>query len=408
MAFPVVARAGAGGIPPLRVGLSRAIGGSAEVGVSCDAAFLVIDVNRNKTIAQPQAGDVYDIKSVNSGLDVTRLSGSKTDVVGHYTTPLLFESIDSHGVKIARVGPGGLANSVWHTYAGTITIRILPDAALSAINTVDLEDYLYGVLAPEMGADAPPEALKAQAVASRTFALKNRGHFAADGFDIDDSTRTEQYDGLEGQTPAVQSAVDATRGQVLTYNGELIDAYFCTDCGGVTAVDSDGDHPYLQAVVDAPAPGQPEYAPGSANHDWDLRFTQPELQALLNKDPRTRVSNFVSLSIDGFDASGRITTATISDNNGAMKTVTGPELRSILGYDTMKSTKVTLTVKANGDYVFHGNGWGHGFGMSQVGAIAMASAPYNKDYTDILTHYYVGVKLSTVDELKLADTTATR
>jgi stage II sporulation protein D len=244
-----------------------------------------------------------------------------------------------------------------------------------------------------MGGNAPSDALKAQAIASRTYALGNLGRFEADGFDVDDSTRSQQYQGMDGETPATIEAVDDTRGKVLVYQGKLIDAYFSQDCGGVTAIDESGEHPYFQAVVDSPGDGQPEYAAISAYHDWDCRFSQDELTKLLDKDPRTRVANFTSLTLDSLDASGRIKTATVSDNDGTMKTVSGPELRQILGYDTLKSTRVSLTVKSNGDYVFHGHGWGHGFGMSQVGATAMAGPPYNKSYVDILTHYYVGTRI---------------
>jgi len=335
-----------------------------------------------------------------TGIQLDTLDGKEWQTVGRYPYPLIFASADAHGLKIAKIGSGGLANSIYHRYRGTLTIRKRPDGLLSTINTVGLEQYVYGVIAPEMGGDAPAEALKAQAIASRTYVLENRGRFAADGFDVDDLVHSQNYSGIDGESPSVIAAVDATRGKVLTYNGKLIDAEFSDDCGGVTAVDDSGEHPYFKAVVDSPGDGQPEYAPLSKNHDWDCDFSHDDLTALLNKDPRTRVSNFTSLSLDSLDASGRIKTATVSDNDGTMKTVTGPELREILGYDTLKSTRVNLTVRANGDYVFHGHGWGHGFGMSQVGAIAMAGDPYNKTCEEILAHYYVGTKVVDMGDVK--------
>ena len=93
------------------------------------------------------------------------------------------------------------------------------------------------------------------------------------------------------------------------------------------------------------------------------------------------------------DASGRITTATVAGADGTMKTETGPQLRQILGYDTLRSTLVTLTITADGDYQFDGKGWGHGMGMSQDGAVSMAGAPYRKTFKEILQHYYVGTQL---------------
>ena len=131
----------------------------------------------------------------------------------------------------------GVHAPVWRHYRGTLTVRRDPDNTLRVINTVALEDYLYGVVPAEIGAHVPMEAMKAQAVAARTFALKNRGKFAWDGFDLDDTTRSEGYDGWDGETPGSNAAVDATRGQVLTYHGALIDAPYSTDSGGMTACD---------------------------------------------------------------------------------------------------------------------------------------------------------------------------
>lgn len=389
-------------LAPIKVGLSRVMGGAKSLAISSNAAMLISDAEHDKVIEHSDEDAVYRLTAVSSGIELTRLKGADEETVGSYPYPVSFMCVDSHNLKIAKIGSGGLANSVWHRYRGVLTVRKRPDGLLSTVNTVGLEEYIYGVVGPELGGTSPTEALKAQAIASRTFAVKNLGRFGDIGFDVDDSTRTQQYNGADDETPAVISAVDATRGKVLTYNGALIDAYYSTDCGGITACDTTGDHPYLQAVAESPGDGQPDYGANSQYHDWDCRFTQQQLVSLLNKDNRTRISKFVSLSVDSFDASGRIKSATVADDNGTMKSVTGPQLREILGYDTLKSTKVTLTVKSNGDYVFHGNGWGHGLGMSQVGAIAMASDPYNKSCEDILAHYYVGAKINDIADVKLA------
>ena len=380
-------------LPPIRVGLSRALGGANALAVSSEAAMLISQGDNGKLIVRGGEGSTYRVVPCTSGLQLDALDGKDWQTVGRFPYPIVFACVDTNGLKIGKLGSGGLSTSTLHRYRGTISIRKRPDGLLSTVNTVDVEDYVYGVVAREMGGEAPTEALKAQAVASRTYVLGNRGRFASDGFDVDDSTRSQQYDGVDGETPATIAAVDDTRGKVLTYQGKLIEAEFSSDCGGVTAVDDSGEHPYFQAVVDSPGDGQPDYAATSSYHDWDCHFTEHDLVALLNKDPRTRVANFTSLSLDSMDASGRIKAATVSDNNGTMKTVTGPELRQILGYDTLRSTRVSLTVKANGDYVFHGHGWGHGFGMSQAGAAAMAAPPYNKSYVDILAHYYVGARI---------------
>ena len=207
------------------------------------------------------------------------------------------------------------------------------DNTLRVINTVPLEAYLYGVIPAEIGSDVPLEAMKAQAVAARTYALKNRDKCRVDGFDLDDTTHCEGYLGVNGETALSNAAVDDTRGQVLTYAGQLIDAPYSTDSGGMTACDTNGDCPYLQAVRDAdPRDGQ-DYAGTGKYHTWTQTFTSSQIAQLLARDPRTSVSHFLSLTLDGLDASGRITTATVTGTDGTLKTVTGPQLRQILGYD---------------------------------------------------------------------------
>ena len=199
---------------------------------------------------------------------------------------------------------------------------------------------------------------------------------------------------MDGETAASNAAVDGTRGQVLTYQGQLIDAPYSTDSGGMTACDDSGDCPYLQAVRDADAADGQEYAATGRYHTWTQTFTPAQMAQALARDPRTRVAQFVSLTIDGLDASGRITTATVAGADGTLRTVTGPQLRQILGYDVLRSTRVTLTRTPEGNYRFDGKGWGHGLGMSQDGAVAMAGPPYRKTYLEILKHYYVGVQIA--------------
>ncbi|MGO8670002.1 MAG: SpoIID/LytB domain-containing protein [Capsulimonadaceae bacterium] len=381
----------------LRIGLLQAAGGATSLSITSDDAVVVTGGDDSHPIQRSPAGTIYTVTATRDGIELATGPASNTSTVGRYPFALTFAAADVDGVKVVRAFTADTTIVAWRRYRGTVTIRRQADGTLSAVDNVGLEPYLYGVLGPEMGSTAPLEALKAQAIAARTFAMKNRGRFAANGFDIDDSTRCQQYEGLDAETPATVAAVDATRGMVMTYQGGLIDAYYCTDCGGATAMDATGTRPYLQTVVDSPGPGKPDYSSASPYHDWDCVFPLAQLKTLLNKDARTQVHNFASLTLDSFDASGRIQTATIADEDGTLKTVTGAVLREVLGPDTLRSTRVTLTVKSTGDYVFHGRGWGHGLGMSQVGAVAMAQPPYNKTCQDILLHYYVGVQIGPAD-----------
>lgn len=380
---------------PLRIGLCKYFDHATTLLISSEAAFTIKDAVSGKPLAHGSARTVYRVDASAAGLTLTREELDTPPVTADPNDPVKVSMDDGGYVRIARLDGTSAAplGPKWQTYRGTLTVSGKPDGTLQAVNTVPLEDYLYGVIPAEIGSNVPLEAMKAQAVAARTYALKNRGKFAAEGFDLDDTTRSEGYVGVSGETPLSDAAVDGTRGQVLTYQGQLIDAPYSTDSGGMTACDTNGDCPYLQAVRDAPSADGPDYACDGKYHTWSKTFTQDELAQALAKDPRTQVARFVSLGIDGYDASGRITTATVAGADGTMKTVTGPQLRQILGYDVLRSTKVTLTITATGDYQFDGKGWGHGLGMSQDGAVSMASAPYRKSYKEILQHYYVGTKI---------------
>lgn len=140
------------------------------------------------------------------------------------------------------------------TYRGSLRIGVNPRGTLNVVNRVDLEEYLYGVVPAEMGPkrfDAI-EALKAQAVAARTYALAHRGQFDAEGFDICATAKCQVYGGISVEDPLTQAAVDGTRGLVLAYQGRFADALFVSTCGGATEnvenVFSGGPVPYLVSV----------------------------------------------------------------------------------------------------------------------------------------------------------------
>ena len=278
------------------------------------------------------------------------------------------------------------------SYRGTIVISNA-GGALQAVNIVPVEDYLCGVVGAEIGANAPVEALKAQAIAARTYTLSNLNKLASINCDLDDTTRCQNYAGVIGETDRCCAAVHDTAGQVLIYDGKLVEALYSTDAGGVTACDVTGTRPYFQAVPDSVNGNV--FGIGQPNHDWTLIVNRAELIAALQTNPISSVQTFSSLNIDGYDRSGRITTVTIKAANGESKTVSGPRFREIMGPDKLKSTKATMIDAPDGSFVFKGEGWGHGFGMSQRGAIALASTPNNFTYQQILEKYYVGATIET-------------
>ena len=141
------------------------------------------------------------------------------------------------------------------TYAGSLKLQPNAYGTYSLVNQVPLETYLRGVVPHEIGAAAPPTTVEAQAVLARTYVLRNLRRFAVDNYQICADTQCQVYWGLEGTTPDADRAIAATKGLVLTYNNQLIDALYSSTTGGVTAPFSNvwngPDRPYLRAVVDS-------------------------------------------------------------------------------------------------------------------------------------------------------------
>src|SRR6266700_1129354 len=132
-------------------------------------------------------------------------------------------------------------------YRGRIEVFANPRGALTVVNVIGLEDYVKGVVPNELSPGGFPaiEALKAQAIAARTYALKNRGQFASEGYDLLPTTRSQVYRGLSSEHPLSSRAVDETRGLIATYNGEPINALYTSTCGGRT---EDAENIFNQAV----------------------------------------------------------------------------------------------------------------------------------------------------------------
>jgi stage II sporulation protein D len=236
-----------------------------------------------------------------------------------------------------------------------------------------------------MGAGSPAEALKAQAVAARTFALKNRGKLAKLDADIDDSTANQTYLGFDAERPSVTAAVQSTSGQVLSYKGELIDAMYGTDCGGMTA---DGNLPYLSPVAD------PQCANESA---WTVSIPITDFLENLQSVGGVSIPNGIdSITIAKSDDSGRVGMVTIADSKSEQScTITALQLRIAVGVNKIRSTLFHASIDPTGqNIIFNGHGWGHGLGMCQHGAILLAKN--QASYTDILGHYYKNCELTQI------------
>ena len=272
---------------------------------------------------------------------------------------------------------------------------------LNAINVIDIEDYLRGVVPYEIGKldESKFEALKAQAVAARTYAYKHFGSRVAQGFDVYADTRDQVYKGLHSATELTDKSVRETEGVVMTYNGEFITAYYHSTCGGETegvATWGRPDHPYLKNKPDLRPDGTP-WCRESSYSEWTREFTEDELRDLFQinaKEAKANVPSFSSIKsmhIQDTLKSGRIHTLVIETNNGSF-TAKADKIRWLFkrGGTILPSSFFRIHKNGN-DWILKGKGFGHGVGLCQMGARARAQA--GQSYIQILTHYYPGITL---------------
>lgn len=271
-------------------------------------------------------------------------------------------------------------------YRGALELRHR-GGGLTAVNIVPVDGYLRSVVPEEMPVDWPAEAIKAQSVAARSFALASRGRHASEGYDLCTTMHCQLYTGTAAEKSASDAAIKATRGEVLTYGGKPIEALFHTDSGGMTENSEDvwGSHvPYLRAAKDTPAKTMP----------WTKTISRADLGRKLAAKGHT-IGRVRSLALSPLaigraakdrTASGRVKTMTVKGTKGTA-TLSGTTWRSLLG---LKST--LFDAKLAKDMVtFTGYGSGHGLGISQWGAERMAAK--GASYAEILHHYYTGTKL---------------
>ena len=279
------------------------------------------------------------------------------------------KSIDSRGIWVGQ-----------KRYSGELNLYILPSEIL-VVNVLGIEKYLSSVVGSEMPTKWPMEALKAQAIASRTYALKQKGNLL---YDIDSTQKNQVYNGLESRTIKTRKAVRSTRSLVLTYKNKLINALFHSSSGGITENSQDvwkNKHPYLSSVKD--------FDSKNPKLRWKKRFSNEQLQNLF---PEIGVIN--NIKVLNITNTGRIENAKIFGEYGSYK-MSGVDLRKKLN---LKSTLIRFkfiedqnknNTSNKKSLLVIGMGSGHGVGMSQWGAKNMASMGLKAER--ILKYFYRGV-----------------
>ncbi|MDI6776170.1 MAG: SpoIID/LytB domain-containing protein [Syntrophales bacterium] len=269
-------------------------------------------------------------------------------------------------------------------YRGKVIIQRSAGGKMDMINVVGLEAYLYGVVPKEMSREWPLEALKAQAVVSRTYTIYRKERSGNRSYDLCATITSQVYGGKEVESEKSNRAVDETRGIVLLYNGQLVLPYFHANSGGIT---EDAEYvwteklPYLKGFRD-------DYSMNAPNSLWKLSLSLDEIRKVLN-EKGIGVGQIAKLMPVEISPSGRVGKIKVS-HSGGETIINGNEFRLKIGPTLIRSTLFSVTCD-NREVHFEGKGYGHGVGMSQWGAYAMAREGYS--YRDILRYYYQGVEI---------------
>ncbi|MBU1128608.1 MAG: SpoIID/LytB domain-containing protein, partial [Candidatus Omnitrophica bacterium] len=295
--------------------------------------------------------------------------------------------LTSAGVRIIPKGKFDIAlNDIF--YRGVIDV-IRVGGTLDAINRVGLEDYLKGVIPREVNYLWPAEALKAQAIASRSFAVSQVERRGKSDYDLRASTFSQAYGGRSAERLRTSKAVGATRGKVLAYAGKVLPAYFHSCCGGRTQSASNlwGELlPPLEGVECRRCGWSPYFR-------WQARVSTKVIKKRLN-DAGYDIPRIDDIKTGVRDKSGRLDYISVRPGGKWFDIKCDDFIRAI-GPRVLRSTNLRVK-KYPFFYRFSGYGWGHGVGMCQWGAFGLAIRWRKAD--SILNHYYPGAEIVDLKE----------
>jgi stage II sporulation protein D len=365
-----VAAAGAGARSP--AGAVEQL--SVRVGIAIEQASLRIGGDGPVAASEPGASG----SRILPGNEWTVLPGPEgIDVSGEGFGPVVRLSPDSGVLRVEG-----------RLYRGVIEIRRTASGRLTAIDEIELEAYLYGVIKAEVDPRWPPEAVKAQAVAARTLAVERMfasGGATSGGYDLSATTDDQVYLGVGAEDPLATAAVDATRALLVTYGGRPIFAAYHSNSGGHTE-DSESVwgtvYPYLRGVPDP-------YVLNAPATSWSARLPLATVASALRRG---------GIDIPALDrvergratAWGRVVTVRLVGGDGRSQEINANRFRLLVGPGVVRSTMFRVA-RRGGDVEFTGRGAGHGVGLDQWGARAMAARGFSFD--QILKYYYSGVTI---------------
>ena len=412
----------------IRVGLGVTASGKPSprnrVEFSPSHAFKVVD-EKGKELLRGKAKEIWSVVLEKNGPFLLSPTGKKTAFRKSITVMVMpHTSGEGHTIIVKKLMSG--AGMTWASvddkeYRGKLQIvhntRL---GTLVPINVLTMDEYLQGVISSEMPVKFPMDALRAQAVLARTYALKHLGKHKAYGFDVCDTQNCQVYGGVSAESERANAAVESTVGETLAYNGKPIESVFSANCGGITQSSKEAgwsETPYLHPVSDYKDFDfntlQPYHFKGLLQYYHDA-YSQYDKQVSLAafrwvrvvdvkdleqviKRQKKDIGQIKALIPQWRGRSGYVSRLLVQGTKGSVTLNKENVIRNNLSLGLLRSSY--FIVQPNYEnrqlkyFVFYGGGWGHGVGFDQTGAAGRAEA--GQDYKTILNHYFPKAQLIT-------------
>lgn len=416
--------------PHIRVGLGAKINGAPvpkqSIEFSTSHFFTATDKNGKVLLKKGAPNAFWKVIIENKRAYLVSPKGRKTPFGASLIIKQSAPDYNSHTTIIKNILVG--QSTTWESrqtreYRGYI--EFIYNRALNgliAVNHLNLEEYVYGVISAEMPSSFPTEALKAQAVIARTYALRSLGKHKQWGYDVCDTQHCQVYGGVKAEREKTNSAAEATNGVVLTYKGKPIEAVFSSNCGGYTQSSKEAGwypHEYLKPVSDykdfntqnlqpyqfkellqhsQPAFSRYYKSVSPSNFRWTRLVDEEQIRSVVAR--RKDIGKIKAIVPLKRGVSGYVNGVKIMGTKGSLTLTKEHEIKKYLALGLLKSTYFIVEpnyVQGKLDsFIFYGGGWGHGVGLCQTGTGGRADE--GQTFRQILRHYYTDVDITDLNK----------
>lgn len=339
-----------------------------EVALSVSGPFEVIDIKSGQALMEGRDLSQATVAAVPEGLKI------RTNVLASGGVRLVPKKKISVTVNKRR-------------YRGTISIYKDEAGHILVVNTLDLESYIKGVLYHEISHKWPMDAIKAQAVAARTYAMYQKEVMTKKNYDVTADTSSQVYGGYSGEQHKTNRAVNFTAGEVLLYQNRLFPAYFHATCGGITENAAELWKIDIEPLSGVRVCG---FCSGSPHYFWKAQLALTAVEKKV-AGLYTFTGGLADIVVVERNPTGRARIVELRDASGRACLVSAKEFRALIGPDVLRSTNFSVLLE-DGSVVFSGKGWGHGVGLCQWGALGMSKKGLS--YKQILEFYYPGARIA--------------